>query len=56
MKQDGTISKCMICGSIYHWAKNCLDSYDNYTKSKKSSRDEDDKVSLYSDTMKHFVG
>ena len=56
MKQDGTISKGMIYDSIYHWAKNCPDSYDNYTKSKKSSKDEDDEVLLYSDTMKHFLG
>ena len=55
MKQDVTISKCRNCGSIYLWAKNCPDSFNNYTQSKKSSKDEDHEVSLYSDTMKHFV-
>ena len=41
---------------MYHWAKNCPDSYYNYIKSKKRSKGNDDDVSLYSDTMKHFVG
>ena len=49
-KADGSTSTCAVCGSIFHWAKDCPDSYEN--KLKKS----DGHISLYSDTMKHFVG
>ena len=27
--ETGEISKCAICNSIYHWARNCPDSYEN---------------------------
>ena len=27
--RDGEISKCVICSSIYHWARQCPDSYES---------------------------
>ena len=55
VKADGITSTCIVCGSVYHWAKDCPDSYENLTK-KKNTNDDDVKISLYSDTMKHLVG
>ena len=54
-KPDGGTSTCNVCGSIYHWAKDCPNSYVNM-QHKRSNNEEADYVSLYSDTMKCFVG
>ena len=32
--KDGEITKCNVCGSIYHWMKSCPDSYENQIKIK----------------------
>lgn len=54
-KADGTPSTCIVCGSVFHWAKDCPDSYDNMMKSKNKNK-EDDEITLFSDTLKQFVG
>ena len=48
-KSDGSVLTCIVYGSIYHFAKDCPDSFDNYNKKK------DENISLCSDIMKHFV-
>ncbi|XP_066911985.1 uncharacterized protein [Clytia hemisphaerica] len=52
---DGAPSTCMVCGSVFHWARDCPDSYDNLMKHKNKSK-EDDEIALFSDTLKQFVG
>ena len=32
--KDGEITKCNLCGSIYHWTKSCRDSNKNHMKIK----------------------
>ena len=32
--KDGEMTKCNVCGSIYHWMKTCPDSYKNKIKIK----------------------
>ena len=58
----------MICGSIYHWARECPNSYiAQSTKLKQNSSDinhptlqdekvAEDSITIYSDTMRCFVG
>ena len=29
---EGEVSKCLVCGSVYHWAKDCPDSFEARTK------------------------
>ena len=29
---EGVVSKCLVCGSVYHWAKDCPDSFEARTK------------------------
>ena len=36
--KNSEISKCNVCGSIYHWTKQCPDSYENKTKPKDESQ------------------
>ena len=38
LNKDGEISKCLCCGSIYHWTKQCPDSYENKMKKKNDSQ------------------
>ena len=52
---DGTPSTCMVCGSVFHWARDCPDSYDNLMKQKNKGK-EDEEIALFSDTLKQFVG
>ena len=42
-------------GSVYHWAKDCPDSYENMMKGKNKAKD-DDEITLFSDSLKQFVG
>ena len=43
-----------VCGSMYHWVRDCANSYMNLIK-KKDSVDEDINISLHSETMSYFV-
>ena len=38
LDKNSKISKCNICSSIYHWAKQCPHSYKNKSKSKGESQ------------------
>ena len=38
LDKDGEISKCNVCGSIYHWTKQCPDSCEKKTKPKDESQ------------------
>jgi len=53
-KADGSISTCNVCDSIYHWAKDCPNSFDNLQKKNVQSK-EPEKFTLYSDNMKQFL-
>ena len=35
--KDGEITKCNVCGSIYHWTKSCPGSYENQMKIKEET-------------------
>lgn len=48
------ISTCNVCDSIYHWAKDCPNSFDNLQKKNVQSK-EPEKFTLYSDNMKQFL-
>ena len=37
---DGNVSRCLICDSRFHWAKNCPDSYENSNKSTSNNDNE----------------
>ena len=38
LDKNGEISKCNVCGSIYHWTRQYPDSYESKTKLKMSHK------------------
>ncbi|XP_057309261.1 uncharacterized protein LOC130647426 [Hydractinia symbiolongicarpus] len=50
---NGEISRCNICGSVFHWQRDCPDSYENRKKKKKK---EEVNVTLYTEVMYVFMG
>ena len=51
---DGSVSTCIVCGSVYHWARVCPYSYENIMRNQ--NKFVDSSITLYSDTVKEFVG
>ena len=51
LDKNGEISKFNVCGSIYHRAKQCLDSYENKTKPKDESQ-----ITLLGERMDTLIG
>ena len=49
--KDGEITKCNVCGSIYHWTKSCPDSYENQIKIK-----EETNITLMGECMDTLIG
>ena len=49
--KDGEITKCKVCGSIYHWTKSCPDSYENQMKIK-----EETNMTLIGQCMDTLIG
>lgn len=47
----GEVSRCNICGSVFHWQRDCPDSYENRKKKK-----EEVNVTLYTEVMDVFMG
>ena len=45
------ISKCNVCGLIYHWTKQCPDSYENKTKPQYESQ-----ITLLGECMDTLIG
>ena len=43
---DGDISRCLICDSKFHWARNCPHAYENAYKTPKPDEEEHDNVYL----------
>ena len=39
--RNGKPSKCFICGSIHHWARNCSESQDSFKVKERSKNDEE---------------
>ena len=51
LDKNGEISKCNVCGSIYHWTKQYPDSYENKTKPKGESQ-----ITLLEECMDTLIG
>ena len=49
--KNSEISKCNVCRSIYHWTKQCPDSYENKTKPKDESQ-----ITLLEECMDALIG
>ena len=46
--RDGRVSRCVICGSRFHWARECPDSYENKnTSDEKEDKEETVHLSLF---------
>ena len=51
LDKNSEILKCNVCGSIYHWRKQCPDSYENKTKPKDESQ-----IALFGECMDTLIG
>ena len=49
--KNGEISKCNVCGAIYHSTKKCPDSYKNRMRSK-----DEPKITLTGENMDTLIG
>ena len=46
VESDGKVSKCIICESIYHWAHDCPDAYENKIAEHSTEDDDNEPVNL----------
>ena len=50
MESDSSVLTCLVCGSIYHFVKDCLVSFGSYNKKK------DKDISVYNEIIKYIMG
>ena len=53
-RRDGEISRCAICNSIFHWARQCPDSYEA-TESKETAKEGNENERRDEDHLSMFV-
>ena len=53
VNKDGEITRCNVCGSIYHWINSCPDSYE-YQQNPK--HDQEVQIAFYEDGVNTLMG